>query len=159
MASILPGETTTAQDPAVTSYLLVRLGNELYGLPGTFVREVTRWRPFTPVPGTPTTLPGIISQRGFVMPVVNIHSLLNVPESSPSRVTRYVIVKHDDVDMAILVDAVLDFINISASTFEPLPPSLAPQHARLLTAITRMDSQPVALLDVATLIAFLRTGD
>ncbi len=149
----------TEGEQAATTYLLLRLSEEVYGVPGTCVREITRWHAPTTVPGAPPALPGIISQRGFVMPVVNVHPLLGLPDGAPDRATRYVILQHEDVDIALIVDAVLDLLELQPATFQPLPAALDPQRARLLHALVRLDDQPVALIDLAALIATLRMGD
>ncbi len=141
------------------TYLLLRLGAETYGLPGPCVREITRWHAPTTVPGTPPSLPGIISQRGFVIPVVNLHPLLGLPDVLPDRATRYVVLQHEEVDIALMVDAVLDLRELPTAAFQPLPTALDPQRARLLHALMWLDDQPVALLDLAALIATLRMGD
>lgn len=151
--------TPTGQELSFISLLLISLNEELYGIPGGYVQEIARWRQPTPIPGTPPVLPGIINQRGFVMPVAVPHALLDLSMSSPSRATRYVILKHDDVDIALLVDGVRDLVDISAHTIEMLPSGIDPQRARLLAGIIRIDDRPIALLDVATLFALLRTGD
>ena len=39
-------------------------------LPSASVREVVRYRDYTPVPGAPPSLPGILHQRGTIVPVV-----------------------------------------------------------------------------------------
>lgn len=154
------GETTdVAHERTATNYLLLRLDTEVYAVPGACVREVTRWRVPTPVPSAPAILPGIISQRGFVLPVVNVHPLFGLPEMPPDRATRYVIIQYDDVDLALMVDAVLDLTDLPTSALEPLPAALDPQRARLLHALIRLDEQPVGLIDLAALIATLRTGD
>ena len=152
-----PMNTEQAQEPA--SYLLLRLGSEIYAVPGVSVRGIARWRALTPVPGAPAGLPGIINQRGFVMPVVNIHPLLGLPESPPDRATRYVLIQHDDVDLALLVDSVLDLVELSPTTFEALPVGLDPQRARFLSSIAHLDDQMLALLDLSAVIAALRAGD
>ncbi len=118
-----------------------------------------RWRAPTPVPGAPEALPGIISQRGFIMPVVYIHTLLGLSVSPPDRSTRYVVVQYEDVDMALLVDAVIDLLDIPESAFESLPTALDPQRARLLHALARLDDKPLAVINLAALIAVLRVGD
>jgi purine-binding chemotaxis protein CheW len=153
------GSTNTEGEQAGTTYLLLRLGEEVYGVTGTCVREITRWHAPTTVPGAPPALPGIINQRGFVMPVVNVRPLLGLPDDTPNRATRYVILQHEDVDIALIVDAVLDLLELQPATFQPLPAALDPQRARLLHALVRLDDQPVALIDLAALIATLRMGD
>ncbi len=153
-----PVEVIDAMSDHESSYLLLHLGDECYMLPGEAVREIARWRAFLPVPGAPPALPGIMSQRGQVLAVVNLHHILGLPETPNERSTRYVIVHHDEVDMALRVDAVTDMVNLGAPQFEAVPGGLDPQRARLLKAITRIDDHPAALIDLGTLVATLRSG-
>src|SRR5262245_11317136 len=103
------------------SVLLVRLGSELFGIPGSAVREVTRYRAPLPVPGAPRSMPGLISQRGAVLTAVDLRPLLGLPPVAPDRAARYVVAHHDEIGLALVADMVLDLINLSASALEPLP--------------------------------------
>jgi purine-binding chemotaxis protein CheW len=136
--------------------LLLQLQHEWYALPGSAVRAVTRWRAPTPVPGAPATIPGIISQRGVVLPVVDVRPLLGLPDGPPERSARYVITHHGDVELALYVDGIHDLTDVPAAELEPPPSALNPQRLRLLRAVTRVDERPVALFDMAALVAALR---
>src|SRR5438477_5609287 len=87
--------------------LLFRLDREYYAIPSASVREVARYRPYTPVPGASPTLPGIISQRGMILPVVVLHPLLGLGPIEITRSARFVIVVHHEIGLALLVEAVL----------------------------------------------------
>lgn len=139
-------------------HLIVRAGAELFALPGGCVREVTRWRAPTPVPGAPAVLPGVISQRGVVMPVVDLRLVLGLPAAPPDRATRLVIARHEPVDLALLVDAVLDLAPLATRLLTPPPAALDPEQARLLVAVTRHDNHPLGLIDPGALIAALQEG-
>jgi purine-binding chemotaxis protein CheW len=136
--------------------LLMQLGGELYALPSSSVREVIRYRPFTPVPGAPPTLPGILSQRGLILPVVELRPLLGLEVTDITRAARLVLVTHQDVDMALLVEMVLDLTSLPADAVEPVPAALDPARARFLRGVARHAEQPVALFDLDELIAGLR---
>jgi purine-binding chemotaxis protein CheW len=144
--------------PATLDVLLLELAGELYGIPSASVREVVRYRAYTPVPGAPPSLPGILSQRGQILPLVELRPLLGLEMASITRATRLVIISHQDIDMALLVESVLDLTALSADTVEPLPAALDPARARLLRGVARHEQQPVALLDLDELIASLRAG-
>lgn len=141
---------------ATLDVLQVQLVGELYALPSSSVREVLRYRAYTPVPGAPPTLPGILSQRGLILPIVEMHSLLGLEVAAVTRATRLVIVSHADVDMALLVDAVLDLEALPADALEPAPITLDPARARFLRGVVQHNEQTVALLDLDELIAALR---
>jgi len=136
--------------------LLVELSGELYALPSSSVREVMRYRDYTHVPGAPPTLPGILNQRGTILPVVDLQSLLGLASAPPTRATRLVVVAHNDIDMALLAERVLDLVPLPIDVIDPLPTALDPARARFLRGIVHYDEQPVALLDLSELIAGLR---
>jgi purine-binding chemotaxis protein CheW len=141
-----------------TTYLQLRLGSERYALLSSYVREVARWYAPTPVPGAPPMLPGIINHRGVVLPVVNLCHLLGLPNIQPGRATRYLVSQYEDIDLALLVDAVIDLVDVAESEMEALPATLPPQQARLLYALCRVDDMPVSVLNLAEVIAAVRSG-
>jgi purine-binding chemotaxis protein CheW len=143
---------------ATIDVLLVQLAGELYGVPSASVREVVRYRAYTPVPGAPPSLPGILSQRGTILPVVELRPLLGLAMAPITRAARLVIIAHQEIDLALLVEAVLDLAALPADTLQPLPAALDPARARFLRGIADYEQQPVALIDLDELIAGLRAG-
>src|SRR5262245_56278236 len=142
------------QSPAVAEHtqqhtdqevLLFRLERELYAIPSASVREVARFRPWTPVPGAPTVLPGIISQRGMILPVVELRPLLGLDQPDLTRAARLVVVIHNDIGMALLVEAVLDLVVLPAAAIELVPAALDPARARFLRSVARHDELPLGL--------------
>jgi purine-binding chemotaxis protein CheW len=138
------------------AHLLVSVATESYALDGRCVREVMRWRTLTPVPGAPPVLPGILSQRGVVVPVVDLRVLLGLPAQSPDRATRLVLAHHAHTDLALLVDAVIDLVELS-DPFEP-PPNAHTPTARLVGGVMRHGDRPLALLDLTALISAVQEG-
>ena len=136
--------------------LLFRLERELYAIPSASVREVARYRPWTSVPGAPASLPGIISQRGMILPIVEPRPLLGLEQAEVTRAARLVIVLHNDIGMALLADAVLDLVLLPARAVEPVPSALDPARARFLRGVAQHADQTIGLLDLDELIAGLR---
>lgn len=143
-------------DPA--DYLVVRVGDELYALPGAAVREVTRWRAPTPVPGSPPVIPGIISQRGLVLPVVDLRIALGLPAGPAERATRLVVAQHDTVDLALLVDAVIDLAPLPPAALAQPPAALDPARIRLLSAVARYGDLPLGVVNLAALVIAVQEG-
>jgi purine-binding chemotaxis protein CheW len=136
--------------------LLVQIEQEYYALPSSSVREVARYRPWTPVPSAPMTLPGIINQRGVILPVVEPRPLFGLEQAELTRAARLVVLMHNDIGMALLVEAVLDLISLPASSLEPVPAGLDPTRARLLRGILRHEEKVIGLIDLDELISILR---
>jgi purine-binding chemotaxis protein CheW len=143
--------------PTAPAFLLISIGAEAYALDGGSVREVIRWRQPTPVPGAPPVLPGIISQRGVVVPMVDLRLLLGLPAQAAARATRLVIVHQAGVDLALLVDAVLDLQELP-DPFDPPPTGHNPSGARLISGVLQRDDRPLARLDLSALISAVQEG-
>lgn len=109
-----------------------------------------------PSPAPRQRSPGIISQRGVILPVVDLRLVLGLPTAETSRSTRLVTVAYEDVDMALLVDAVIDLAVVPGDAFGQPPAGLDPARARLLRAVALHEDQTVALLDVGEIVAALR---
>ncbi len=139
------------------AYLLIHVGAEDFALDGRYVREVIRWRAPTPVPGAPPVLPGIISQRGIVVPMVDLRLLLGLPAQPPDRATRLVIVHHAGIDLALLVDAVLDLQELP-EPFDPPPAGHGTNGARLVSGVIRRTDRPLARLDLGALVHAVQEG-
>ena len=117
-----------------------------------------RWRAPTPVPGAPPVLPGIISQRGVVLPVVDLRLALGLPGAPPERSARLVIIQHEAGDLVLFVDAVIDLVALAAAARAQPPAALDPARARMLAAVARYADHPLALLNLAALIAAVQEG-
>jgi purine-binding chemotaxis protein CheW len=146
------------QEQPNEDYLIVRVGAERYALPGMAIREVARWRPPTPVPGAPLVLPGIISQRGVVLPAVDMRHLLGLEATEQDRASRFVIIRQEQIDVALMVDAALDLCHLTADDLVRPPAGLDPQRARLLGAVSQHEGQPLLVIDLAALVAALQEG-
>ncbi len=132
------------------TYLLLHLADEHFALPITVVREVLRWRVPTHVPGAPPVLPGLISHRGEIVPVLLLARLLDLPHRTPDSRTRYVLVQHTTTRCALQVDAVFDLDTITDDDIAP-----ANSASGRLLGIVRRPARPVAILDIGALLAAL----
>jgi chemotaxis signal transduction protein len=104
--------------------IVVRVGPVEVGLHVPLVREVVHVPPITRLPFPPPSVPGVVSVRGTVLPVVDLGDLLfGTPCSREGRL----VVLTDPVgtgDVALLVDAVVDLVPL-AERVEEIPPEVA----------------------------------
>jgi purine-binding chemotaxis protein CheW len=145
----IPDESPADAD----AFLLIRIADELYGLPGAALREVIRWREPTPIPGAPPLLLGIVGQRGVVLPVVDLRLALGLPAGPAGRATRLILVQHEAVELALVVDGVLDLAPLT----DLVPPPAAGRGV-LTVAVARHQDRPLGVIDLAALIATVQDG-
>ena len=151
-------DTITESLPETTqlNLLTIQIEQEHYALPAAYVREVARYQEITPVPGAPESLPGIINNHGTIIPVANLRLILHFSATELTRAHRLVICHYESIDLALLVDRVIDLSSIASDRIEPIPSSLDATRALLLQGVVLQESMPVALIDLKALITILR---
>jgi purine-binding chemotaxis protein CheW len=82
------------------------LASESYGIESAFVREVYPLKDFTPLPGIPSFILGIINVRGQILPVVDLKKLFNLPEKGLGELNKVIILHDEQMEFGILVDSV-----------------------------------------------------
>jgi purine-binding chemotaxis protein CheW len=76
-----------------TEYLAFRLGDDVYAGAVTFIQEILKPPPLTPVPRAPFSIMGIVSVRGQLVTVIDLRRRLRLPEEGPTRRARVLLVK------------------------------------------------------------------
>jgi len=122
--SDLPVATDPAgADPAPErGYMLVSTGGKLFALELDVIREVVTARPFTPLPGAPAWVSGLVNVRGSVVTVVDLSLRLRLPASADRASRRVVVVRSGDRSFGIAVDDVVRILRVQPATLEPLAP-------------------------------------
>jgi purine-binding chemotaxis protein CheW len=60
--------------------VVFRLASETYGIENSFIREVYPLKDYTPLPGTPPYVLGIVNVRGQIISIIDLKKLFNLPE-------------------------------------------------------------------------------
>jgi purine-binding chemotaxis protein CheW len=103
----------------VRELLAFRLGEQAYALPLASVREIARLGPLTEVPRAPADVLGVVSVRGRVTTVLDLHKRLRLEPTTPTRHARVLFVDAGAEVLGLLVDAVLQVHRLRDDEFEP----------------------------------------
>lgn len=108
-------------------YLSFTLGEEEFGVNIMNVREILGYSGLTHVPMLPSFVRGVLNLRGHVVPVIDLGFRFHQHETEISKTTCIIIVEIESenavIDVGVMVDAVSEVVNFSASDVEP-PPKL-----------------------------------
>jgi purine-binding chemotaxis protein CheW len=140
--------------------MVLRLGNERYGIGLPDVAEVLPPVQITPVPGVAAVFAGVINAHGEIRPVISLRRLLGIealPGSDPARV---VLLRKDGREMGLEIDGVEQIRWVGPLDFpsEGRGAGLSQCVARS-TYVIRSTSDLLMLLNTEALFAELRTGD
>lgn len=131
--------------------LAFKLSNEEYVLDINRIKEIIRPVEITRVPRVPLYIKGIISLRGFIVPVYNLKNRLGlseVNEFSNDSQKRILIVNFDEELVGIIVDAVTGVVKINEDIIEPTPQIIKGVDAEYLKGVARTNNRLLILLNL-----------
>jgi purine-binding chemotaxis protein CheW len=142
-----PEKTTHGEVIEVLEFLLA---NESYAVETEFVREVYAIKDYTPLPGTPSFVVGLINVRGQIVSVIDIKKFFDMPDKGISDLNKVVIIHDDMMEFGVLADSMLGVLRIPMNEIQPPLPTLTGIREQFLKGIT---SAGVAILDAGKLLA------
>jgi purine-binding chemotaxis protein CheW len=126
-----------------------RLASETYGIASAFIREVYLLKDFTPLPGTPPFVLGIINVRGQIFSVIDLKKFFNLPESGLGELNQVIILRDNRMEFGILADDILGTYAIPLAAIQPSPPTVIGIGAEYLRGVT---PERVIILDAANIL-------
>ena len=112
------------------------LAAETYGIESAFVREVYPLKDFTPLPGAPPFVLGIINVRGQILSVVDMKKFFSLPEKGLGELNKVIIIRDQLMEFGILADAILGARTLPLAGIKPAPPTVTGIGAEYLRGIT-----------------------
>jgi purine-binding chemotaxis protein CheW len=131
---------------------LFSIGEDTYAIPVEALTEIIIPQKVFPVPTTPSHVLGVINLRGNIIPIVDIRPILALSQRNAGG--QIAILKHHQVPLGIIVDAVVEVASIPKSRFLDIPAEHAMQTSagksryRFLKSIIQREGGVAALLDI-----------
>jgi purine-binding chemotaxis protein CheW len=137
----------TANGPTC-SYCTFRLGEGLFGLDVSLVREVSLLPPLTIIAHAPAAVRGYVNLRGQIHLVLDVRTLLGQGQTALSPDTRLVVLKPALGDpTGVLVDRVGDIVHLSAAEIEDRGPAEAVAAGGFVRGVGKLDGELLVILD------------
>ena len=143
-----PEQPTTGEGSL--QVLEFRLANEEYGIETTHVREVCPLGELTTLPGTPAFILGVTNVRGQILSIIDIKRFFDLPEKGLTDLNKVIIVRHGEMELGILADAILRVRPVATAEIQVPLPTLTGIRAEYLRGLTR---ELVAILDVERILS------
>lgn len=101
---------------AKNKYISFNLNSDYYCIALDYVKEVLKDTSITKVPGTPDFISGIMNLRGDYITVINLKKFLALPEGEPTDKNPVVIVKCNELKLALLIDKINELFDFQDSS-------------------------------------------
>jgi purine-binding chemotaxis protein CheW len=140
------GITQTSQ------YLTFKLGEEVFALDVSQVREVLDLSPITKVPRAPDFMRGVINVRGSVVPVVDLRLKLGLSATEKSLDTRIIVMEisldEEITTLGAIADSVHEVMELDPNQVE-LPPRIGTRwRTEFIRGIGKKEGQFIIILNI-----------
>ena len=136
----------------ITQYLTFKLGDEVFALDISQVREVLDFTAITKVPRTPEFMRGVINLRGNVVPVVDMRLKFGLTKTEKTVNTCIIIVEisldGDTTVLGALADSVQEVIDLEPDRIEPAPKIGTRLKTDFIKGMGKRDDQFIIILDI-----------
>lgn len=137
------GSTETFQ------YIVIRVGEEQYGIDIRYIDNIVRMQHITRVPKVPAYLKGIINLRGEIIPVMSIRLKMSLPDDEITRATRIIILKLDkEGNVGVMVDEVKEVVTLSADEIEKVSYEAKEGKPNFINGIGKHNNELISLLEI-----------
>lgn len=139
-----------------------RLGGQRYVAAREEVREILTLPDATRVPGAKDWVRGIANVRGQLLPVIDLRAFLEGDPVAPDRLTRALVVNHEDVPAGLVVDEVLGFRRFGEGQRDEESPTTDDGAAEYVTGSFRTDDGLWGIFSLRKLVesqAFLKAAE
>lgn len=144
----MTGPTTAADaDGDMVRFCTFVVGNLLLGLPVEDVVEVVQDEQLTVAPLAPPAVLGLLNLRGRIVPAVDARSRLGVEPRQDDALPVHVIVRTEDEQVSLVVDATGDVVTLALATREDVPETVDPEIRKLLSSSYQLVGALLLVLD------------
>ncbi|MBQ8822634.1 MAG: purine-binding chemotaxis protein CheW [Lachnospiraceae bacterium] len=134
-------------------YIVVRLGDEQYGIDIKYIDNIIRMQGITRVPKVPEYLKGVINLRGEVIPVMSARLKMFLPADEITRATRIIILKLEQHGtVGIIVDEVKEVVTLDSDHIEKVSYDSNTENVNFITGIGKHNDELISLLDLNLLL-------
>jgi purine-binding chemotaxis protein CheW len=135
-----------------TQFLTFKLGDEVFALDISKVREVLDFTTVTKVPRTPEFMRGVINLRGSVVPVVDLRLKFGMTRTESSVNTCIIItevtVDNDTTVLGTLADSVQEVLDLEPGSIAPAPKIGTKLKTEFIKGMGRRDDRFIIILDI-----------
>lgn len=137
-------------------YIVVKLGEEQFGIDIQYVDNIVRMQRITRVPKAQHFFKGVINLRGEVIPVMSLRLKFGLPEEEYKNSTRIIIIKLEpQASIGIIVDEVREVVNLGSDKIEKVQYDVNGANddkLRYLSGIGKHSDSLISLLNIANVI-------
>lgn len=137
----------SVSEGALTEYVTVMIGEQLFGLPIARVQDVFMPERLTRVPLASREIAGVLNLRGRIVTAVDMRARLGLPADAERRAMAVGVDLRGE-SYGLLIDSIGEVLKLADDSREVNPVNLDPGLARVAAGVHRLNGQLMVVLDV-----------
>lgn len=143
-----------AQDCETVQYIVIKIGEEQYGIDIKYVDNIVRMQKITRVPQVQPYFKGVINLRGEVVPVMSLRMKMGLTDDEYTNKSRIIIIKlESNAPVGIIVDEVNEVVTLDERSIEESSHDTKRSEDTFINGIGKNDGCLISLLDLNMVIA------
>ena len=137
-----------------TQFIVIRLGDEQYGIDIKYIDNIVRMQHITRVPKVDAYLKGVINLRGEVIPVMSIRIKMGLEADVETKSSRIIILKLEQQGtIGVIVDEVQEVVTLENDQIERIAYDSKEEKDSFLSGIGKCEGGLISLLDLNTVVS------
>ncbi len=136
-----------------TQFIVIKIGEEQYGIDIRYVENIVRMQKITRVPQVQPYFKGVINLRGEVVPVMSLRTKMGLEEDEYTNKSRIIIVKLEaNAPLGIIVDEVKEVVTLDERSIDE-PNRDSKSDSTYINGIGKCTDALISLLDLNMVIS------
>ncbi len=133
-------------------FIVIRLGEEQYGIDIRSIDNIVRMQPITRIPKMPAFLKGVINLRGEVIPVISMRLKMDLADDVITKATRIIVLKlEQEGNVGFLVDEVKEVVTLTVNEIEKITYNAKEEKSNLINAVGKHNGELISLFDLSAI--------
>lgn len=133
-------------------FIVVRLGEEQYGIDIRNIDNIVKMQHITRVPKMPAYLKGVLNLRGEVIPVLSIRLKMGLADDELTKATRIIVVRlEEEGNVGFIVDEVKEVVTLTLTDIEKLSHDTKEGKGSLISAVGKHNGELISLFDLSAI--------
>lgn len=144
----------TVSDYNTMQYIVIKIGDEQYGIDIKYVETIVRMQKITRVPKVQPYFKGVINLRGEVVPVMSLRLKMNLEPDVITNKTRIIMIKlESNAPIGIIVDEVKEVVALGENSIESPSRIAKTETQSFINGIGKAGDNLISLLDLNMVIS------
>lgn len=133
-------------------YIVFKLKDNLYSIDLKMAREIITCKDIKQLPSMPDFFAGLINLRGFLLPLIDIKKILQIPQKEENSKRKIIIIAWQKKIFGLLIDEIEDIVTIEEDNIIPAPALLTTMDKNFLIGGFNLNDKIIFILDIDYLL-------